>query len=59
MRNPEAAAPAGLERRTVELPVDAGEIDRLIRRLERQRSTGKGGGLRAAADRLMRKVMAG
>jgi len=50
---------AGFEGRTVELPVDAGEIDRLIRRLERQRSTGKGGGLRAAADRLMRKVMAG
>ncbi len=47
---------AGFEGRTVELPVKDAEIDRLIRRLEKQRSTGKGGGLRAAAAKLMRKV---
>ena len=48
---------AGFKGKTIELPVDAGEIDRLLRKLEKDRSTGKGGDMRAAADRAMRKLM--
>jgi len=48
---------AGFENRAVELPVDAGQIARLIARLERQRSTGRGGAMRKAADREFRKLM--
>ncbi len=48
---------AGFKHKTVELPVDAAEADRLVRKLEKERSTGRGGGLRAAADREMKKLM--
>jgi predicted dehydrogenase len=48
---------AGFKNKAVELPVDAAEIDRLILQLEKQRSTGRGGGLRAAADREMKRLM--
>jgi hypothetical protein len=37
--------------------VDEKEIDRLIRKLEKERSTGKGGGMRAEADRDFKKLM--
>jgi predicted dehydrogenase len=48
---------AGFKGKTVELPVDAAEIDRLVARLERERSTGRGGGLRKAADREFKRLM--
>ena len=48
---------AGFENRTVELPVKAAEIERLIAALERDRSTGKGGNMRKTADRQFRKLM--
>jgi hypothetical protein len=38
--------------------VDAAEMDRLIAKLEKERSTGKGGGLRALAAKDMKKLMA-
>ena len=47
---------AGFKNKTVELPVDDGEIERLIAKLERERSTGRGGGLRKLADREYRKL---
>ncbi len=47
---------AGFKDKTVELPVDAAEISRLIRKLEKDRSTGKGQRLRAAADRELKKL---
>jgi len=50
---------AGFKAKTVDLPVDAAEIERLIAKLERERSTGKGEGLRKAADRDFRKLMRG
>jgi predicted dehydrogenase len=49
---------AGFKRKVVELPVDADEVERLINRLERERSTGRGGGLRKAANRQLRKLLA-
>ena len=48
---------AGFKNKTVELPVDAAEIDRLIAALERQRSTGRGGNMRRIADREFRRLM--
>ena len=54
-----AAYISGYRNKPVDLPVDADEMDRLIRKLERQRSTGRGGGLRAAADRELRKLLGG
>ena len=41
----------------VDLPVDAAEMDRLIARLERDRSTGKGGRQRAKAARELKKLL--
>lgn len=49
---------AGFNGKPVDLPVDAGDMDRLIAKLERQRSTGKGRGQRALAGREMRKLLA-
>jgi len=48
---------SGYKRKSVDIPVDAGEIDRLIRKLERERSTGRGKGERAKADRELRKLV--
>jgi len=42
---------AGYKNKIVELPVDAAEIDRLIGKLERARSTGKGMGFRRKSRR--------
>ena len=49
---------SGYKRKSVGIAVDAGEIDRLIRKLERERSTGRGQGERAKADRELRKLLA-
>jgi len=49
---------SGYKGKSVDIPVDAGEIDRLIKKLERERSTGRGQGERAKADREMRKLSA-
>ena len=48
---------AGFKNKAVELPVDADEMERLVNRLERDRSTGKGGGLRKAANRDMKRLL--
>ena len=52
-----AAYLSGYGDRTVELPVDADAMERLLARLERQRSTGRGGGLRAKAGRELRALL--
>jgi predicted dehydrogenase len=52
-----AAYVSGFGGKWVDLPVDADAIDRLIRKLERERSTGRGGALRKAADRDLRKLL--
>jgi len=52
-----AAYLSGFNGGSVDLPVDAAKMDRLIVRLERERSTGKGGGQRAKAAKAMRKLM--
>ncbi len=43
--------------RPVELPVDAAKMDRLLARLERERATGKGGGLRRKYQAEFRRLM--
>ena len=48
---------AGHKDKTVELPVDAGEIDRLIAKLEAERSTGKGMGFRKKSRAELRGLM--
>jgi hypothetical protein len=48
---------AGFGGKTVELPVDAAQIEKLIAQLDKQRSTGKGGGLRAAMEKEMKKLL--
>ncbi len=48
---------AGFGNKAVELPVDAAAMDRLLARLERERSTGKGGGLRKRAQRELRELL--
>lgn len=52
-----AAYVSGFGGKFVDLPLDAGEIDRLIRKLERDRATGRGGALRKAADRELKKLL--
>ncbi len=52
-----AAYISGFKNKPVDLPVDEKEIDRLIRSLEKERSTGKGGGMRAEADRDFKRLM--
>jgi predicted dehydrogenase len=49
---------AGYRNKAVELPVNAAEIDKLIGKLQRERSTGKGGGLRAKAARELKALLA-
>jgi len=49
---------SGFGGRPVELPVDAAAVERLIARLERQRSTGRGGGHRRRAARALRRAIA-
>ena len=48
---------AGYKGKIVELPVDAGEIDRLIARLERERSTGKGMDFRRKSRRELNRLL--
>jgi len=48
---------AGFGGKTVDLPVNADEIERLIARLERQRSTGKGANIRARANADLRRLL--
>jgi len=48
---------SGFKTKRVSIPVDTGEIDRLIARLERERSTGRGGGLRRKAARDLAKLL--
>ena len=48
---------AGFRHKSVDLPVDEGQMERLIGSLERERSTGKGGGIRAAAMRDLRRLL--
>ena len=43
----------------VRLPVDADQMERLLDRLIRAKSTGRGGNMRAAAARDMKKILAG
>ncbi|MCY2928112.1 MAG: Gfo/Idh/MocA family oxidoreductase [Planctomycetota bacterium] len=50
---------AGHTGKTVELPVEAAAVERMIDRLERERSTGRGGGMRGKANREFRKLMRG
>jgi predicted dehydrogenase len=52
-----AAYISGFKNKVVEMPVDAGEIERLIKQLEKERSTGKGGGMRAEAEKDFQKLM--
>ena len=48
---------AGHTGRTVELPVAAAAMEKLIDKLERERSTGRGGGMRAKANREFRRLI--
>ncbi|MCE5279666.1 MAG: Gfo/Idh/MocA family oxidoreductase [Planctomycetaceae bacterium] len=48
---------AGYEGRSVELPVQADQIDRLIRRLEKEHSTGKGQGIRKKATADLKRLL--
>ncbi|MBS3735117.1 MAG: Gfo/Idh/MocA family oxidoreductase [Phycisphaerae bacterium] len=43
--------------RAVDVPVDGAKVDRLLAKLDRQRSTGKGGGLRAKHQRQFTRLM--
>jgi len=43
--------------KAVSLPIDAGEVEKLLDRLEKQRSTGKGNRQRAKADAALRKLL--
>ena len=52
-----AAYLSGFDGGAVDLPVDAAKVDRLLARLERQRSTGKGQSMRKKADAAMKKLM--
>ena len=49
---------AGFKNKAVTLPVDPIEVDRLVAKLEKQRSTGKGQGIRRRATRDLRKLLA-
>jgi predicted dehydrogenase len=48
---------AGYKNRAVDLPVDAAEMDRLLAQLEKERSTGRGEGIRKASDAEFAKLM--
>jgi predicted dehydrogenase len=49
---------AGYKNKAVELPVDEQEIERLIAKLQKTRSTGKGHRIRAKAGRDLKKLLA-
>ncbi len=48
---------SGYGGKVVDLPVNARAVDRLMARLERERSTGEGGGLRKRAQSELRKLL--
>lgn len=48
---------AGFRNKTVDLPVDENEMERLMSSLQRERSTGKGGNMRADAMRDLRRLL--
>jgi predicted dehydrogenase len=48
---------AGYKEKVVTLPVDGAEMDRLLAKLERERSIGKGGGIRKKAKACLNKLM--
>ena len=48
---------SGFTHKTVELPVKAADMERLLNRLIRQRSTGRGGNLRRKADAQLRRLL--
>ena len=52
-----AAYLSGYTGKTVDLPVDADAMERLIGKLERERSTGKGGAMRTAARKRLRAML--
>jgi len=54
-----AAYLSGFTGRPASVPVDAAAMERLLARLERQRSTGRGGGMRKAAQQDLRKLTCG
>ncbi len=47
---------AGFKNKVVELPVSGKEIEKLIAKLEKSRSTGKGGNLRKRAEKHLKKL---
>jgi predicted dehydrogenase len=49
---------SGYGEKIVTLPVDGAEMDRFLAKMERERSIGKGGGLRLKAKATLKKVMA-
>jgi predicted dehydrogenase len=49
---------SAFEHRPVDVPVDAARVERLLNRLQRQRSTGRGGDQRRKANAALRKVLA-
>jgi predicted dehydrogenase len=48
---------SGFGGKIVDLPVDAGAVDRMLARVERERSMGKGGGTSQAARRELRRLL--
>jgi hypothetical protein len=50
---------AGFKNKAVELPVNEQEVERLISKLQNERSTGKGQGIRTMACRDLKKLLAG
>ena len=48
---------SGFEHRAVELPVKAAEVEKLLNKLVRTRSTGKGGNMRQDANKLLTKLL--
>jgi len=50
---------SGFKNKPVDLPVDADEVERLLAKLERERSTGKGRQMRKKADAALRKLLRG
>jgi hypothetical protein len=54
-----AAYISGYKNKAVDLPVDANEMEKLLDTLERQRSTGKGQGIRKAATKALKQHLAG
>jgi len=51
-----AAYISGFKNKRVDMPVSGREIDLLIKKLEKDRSTGRGGGMRAEADKDLKRL---